>query len=413
MGRRLLVLMCCALVVSAAAPGGSLHAPAPNTDDASAPPVAGPRPNILLIVSDDQAWSDFTPALMPSVYAQLVDQGVLFKRAYVNTSLCCPSRAQIVTGLYEHHTGVDTNTVPLERPTIVEALHDVGYRTMLAGKYLNSWPCTPRSEFDRWACVGTPTPSTYSMVNPVINVDGVWSSYLGYQTDILADQLVDFVRSTPQDQPFFAMYSPTTPHMPSDDPRYDTMPITPPRDPSFDDDTVRDDAPLYARRPPLTENEIANADFRYTRMAHGVRSLDDSVSTILRSLGDRSRDTLVIYLSDNGFLFGEHRRFGKTDAYEGSVRVPMVIRYPAMLASAYTSHTLVSNVDIAPTLASLAGLPWQADGRSLVPLLDGSAKSVRSALLIEHCRGANVGSCPAPACRSTRTRREPVATGGW
>ena len=116
------------------------------------------RPNILLLVSDDQAWSDFSPALMPSVYGQLVDQGVLFKRAYVNTSLCCPSRAQIVTGLYEHHTGVDTNTVPLERPTIVEALHDVGYRTMLAGKYLNSWPCTPRPEFDRWACVGHPHP---------------------------------------------------------------------------------------------------------------------------------------------------------------------------------------------------------------------------------------------------------------
>ena len=82
---------------------------------------------------------------------------MLFKRAYVNTSLCCPSRAQIITGLYEHHTGVDTNAVPLERPTIVEALHDIGYRTMLAGKYLNSWACTPRPEFDRWACVGTPS----------------------------------------------------------------------------------------------------------------------------------------------------------------------------------------------------------------------------------------------------------------
>ena len=365
MARRLIVVVCCALVVAAAAPGGGTPSPSTRTaGGASAPAAAGQRPNILLLVSDDQAWSDFTPELMPSVFGQLVDQGVLFKRAYVNTSLCCPSRAQIVTGLYEHHTGVDTNTVPLERPTIVEALHDVGYRTMLAGKYLNSWPCTPRPEFDRWACVGTPTPSTYSMVNPVINVDGEWSSYVGYQTDILADQLVDFVGSTPQNQPFFAMYSPTTPHMPSDDPRYDTMPITPPRDPSFDDDTIRDDAPLYARRPPLTENEIANADFRYTRMAHGVRSLDDSVSSDPRRLGDRSRDTLVIYLSDNGFLFGEHRRFGKTDAYEGSVRVPMVIRYPAVLASAYTSHTLVSNVDIAPTLASLAGLPWQADGRS-------------------------------------------------
>ena len=176
-----------------------LHAPAGATRrDTTTTPIAQAadpeRPNILLLISDDQAWSDFTPALMPSVYAQLVDQGVLFKRAYVNTSLCCPSRSQIITGLYEHHTGVDTNTVPLERPTIVEALHDVGYRTMLAGKYLNSWPCTPRPEFDRWACVGTPLPSTYSMIDPLINVDGEWASYQGYQTDILADQLVSFVR---------------------------------------------------------------------------------------------------------------------------------------------------------------------------------------------------------------------------
>ena len=131
-------------------------------------------------------------------------------------------------------------------------------------------------------------------------------------------------------------------------------------------------------------------------MAHGVRSLDDSVATILDGLGDRTRDTLVIYLSDNGFLFGEHRRFGKTDAYEGSVACPDgdPLSRDARLEHAFTSHALVSNVDIAPTLAALAGFPWQADGRSLVPLLDGSAKSVRSALLIEHCRGVNVGSVP-------------------
>ena len=398
MVRRLMALVCCALVVSAAASG--VEAPRARASGATNTPiarVADPiRPNILLLISDDQAWSDFTPALMPSVYAQLVDRGVLFKRAYVNTSLCCPSRSQIITGLYEHHTGVDANTVPLERPTIVEALHDVGYRTMLAGKYLNSWPCTPRPEFDRWACVGTPLPSTYSMIDPLINVDGEWASYQGYQTDILADQLVSFVGSTPEDQPFFAMYSPTSPHMPSDDPRYDSMTITPPRDPAFDVDTMRDSSPVYARRPPLTEREIAKADFRYTRMARGVRSLDDSIATILSSLGDRTRDTLVIYLSDNGFLFGEHRRFGKENAYEGSVRVPMVIRVPARLSAsaAFTSHALVSNVDIAPTLAAVAGFPWQADGRSLVPLLDGSTKSVRSALLIEHCRGVNVGSVP-------------------
>ena len=184
--------------------------------------------------------------------------------------------------------------------------------------------------------------------------------------------------------------------MPADDPRYNGMPVTPPRGPSFDQDTLTTTSPLYARRGPLTPEAIAGSDLRFTRMSHSVRALDDAVGHILDGLGDRSRDTLVVYLSDNGFLFGEHRRFGKTDAYEESVRVPMVVRYPAMLPAerARTSQALVSNVDLTPTIAALAGIPWSADGRSLIPLLDGSAASVRSALLIEHCQGATSGSVP-------------------
>ncbi len=361
------------------------------------PRESAPRPNILLLVSDDQAWSDFSRELMPSVFGDLVDQGALLKRTYVNTSLCCPSRSQILTGLFEHHTGVDANAVPLDRPTIVQALHDSGYRTMLAGKYLNSWTtCDPRPEFDRWACVGTPEPSTYSLLNPLINEDGTWTRFDGYQTDVLADQVASFIDDTPDDQPFFAMYTPTTPHLPADDPRYAEMPVTPPRTASFDQDTMTASSPLYARRGPLTPDEIDSSDLRFTKMAHAVRSLDDSMGAILDSLGDRERDTVVVYLSDNGFLYGEHRRFGKTDAYEESVRVPMVVRYPAILPTdrPFATSALVSNVDIAPTFADLAGIPWAADGRSLVPIIERSKRSVRSALIIEHCQGVSLGTMP-------------------
>ena len=181
-----------------------------------------------------------------------------------------PSRAQIVTGLYEHHTGVDTNIVPLERPTIVEALHDVGYRTMLAGKYLNSWPCSPRPEFDRWACVGTPPrrrtrwstrSSTWTASGPL---PGLPDRHPGGSARE--------VRPVhPEDQPFFAMYSPTTPHMPSDDPRYDAMPVTPPRDPSFDDDTMPRQPALRApgRRSPRTRSRTPTSDTRGWRTASG------------------------------------------------------------------------------------------------------------------------------------------------
>ncbi len=155
-GRATAVALVVAIIV-----GGAIFAP--NTGAALAAPRAS-RPNILLIVSDDQAWSDFDRQLMPTVFSQLVDQGVLFRRAYVNTSLCCPSRSEIMTGLYEHHTGVDANESPLLRPTLPQSLHDAGYHTMLAGKYLNSWPsCDPRPEFDRSLCVSGEEPSGLSL----------------------------------------------------------------------------------------------------------------------------------------------------------------------------------------------------------------------------------------------------------
>jgi N-acetylglucosamine-6-sulfatase len=377
----------CALMSAAT---GSMPEAAGATHQASA---RGSRPNILLIVSDDQAWSTFSRALMPSVYSQLVDHGVLFKRAYVDTPLCCPSRAQILTGLYEHDTGVDANEVALNRPTFPMALHDAGYRTMLAGKYLNSWPCEPRPEFDRWICVGTPEPSTYSLVDPYMNVDGEWQRFSGYQPDILAAKAEDFIADTPSSRPFFVMYAPTTPHIPADDPRYDSMPVSPPRGRSFDFNTMTPSTPKYARRPALTSAEIAASDQKYAAMAHATRSFDDAVGSLVTSLGDRSRDTIVIYLSDNGFLYGEHRRFGKTDPWEESVRVPMVVRYPAVHPEdqPVVSEALVQNVDIAATVADLAGFHWAADGTSFLPVVQGSKRDVRSAALIENCRGVSQG----------------------
>jgi len=170
----------------------------------AAPAEGEARPNILVIVTDDQSRTNFTRELMPNVFAELVDQGVRFNRAYVATSLCCPSRAQILTGLYEHHSGVDGNLVPLERPTIVEALDMIGYRTSLAGKYLNSWPCEPRQEFDQWVCSGEGR-SSYSMMDPTLNVDGEWITFDGYTTDILADYTADFINGTPEGESFLAL----------------------------------------------------------------------------------------------------------------------------------------------------------------------------------------------------------------
>ena len=383
------VAMLCALLPLATAGSPALASGSASTDAAS----PSTHPNILLIVSDDQAWSTFNRDLMPSVYSQLVDQGVLFKRAYVNTSLCCPSRAQIVSGLYEHDTGVDQNEVLLTRPTFPMALHDAGYSTMLAGKYMNSWPCDPRAEFDQWACVATPEVSSLSLVDPMVNVNGVWQRKTGYEPDVLEGMASDFIKSTPADQPFFVMYSPTTPHLPADDTRYADMPVSPPRGPEFNSNTMTTGTPPYSRRPPFTAEEIATSDDHYTAMAHATRSFDDAVGRLLDSLGNRAQDTLVVYLSDNGFLYGEHRRTGKNDPWEESVNVPMVVRYPAALPAsrAFTSDALVQNVDIASTVADAVGFQWAGDGQSFLPIVERKKHEVRKAALIEQCRGESRG----------------------
>jgi len=263
------------------------------------PPDA--RPNVLIILSDDQAWSTFSPTLMPTVYSQIVAQGALFTSGYVDTPVCCPSRAEILTGLYGHHTNVIYNISPLRKPTIVRALHDAGYRTGLFGKYLNSWPCWRRPEFDRWVCSGSGK-SDYSLVDPTLNVDGQWQKFDGYTTDILAGFLSDFVASTDPGQPFFALYAPTSPHLPANDDRYRSLPVDPPRSPSYDEPTFTDRKPHYMWRGAMPGNERWMIDVQYRDMARAVRSLDDSVATVLASLGDRADKTLVSVLAGKGYL---------------------------------------------------------------------------------------------------------------
>ena len=350
--------------------------------------AAPDHPNVLLIVSDDQSWSTFDRELMPAVFGELVDHGVLFDRAYVNSALCCPSRSEILTGLYEHHTGVDGNGVRLTRPTIVQALHDLGYRTALAGKYLNSWPCDPRPEFDQWMCSGH-KPSSYSLVDPYMNVNGAWTRFTGYTVQIQAEFLARFIRQTSSAQPFFAMFTPTSPHLPANDDRYATLPVDPIRDPGFDQNTWVESEPTYLRREAFTASQREAIDVDHAAMARAVRALDDSVSTLLGALGDREQDTLVIYLSDNGYVYGEHRWVGKRVPYEEAVRVPLVVRYPPLRpeSAPAVSHALVENVDLAPTIAELVGIPWGADGSSIAPALADPAGRVRDAVLIEQCRG--------------------------
>ncbi len=351
----------------------------------------GQRPNILLLISDDQPFTIYDRSLMPNVFSHLVDKGVTFDRGYVDASLCCPSRSQIMTGLYGSHTGVDGNHIPLTRPTVVGALQALGYRTQLAGKFLNSMPCDPVPQFDDWHCVAHP-PSSYHLTNPYVNDNGTWVQYSGYTTDVLANDVVDFIHGTPAGQPWFAMYTPPSPHAPADDPRC-TDPVEPYRPPSYNEDTIADGKPLYLQRGPLNRQETNQYDTVYAAMTNATHCLDGSMGTILNAVdADPSLEsnTLVVYISDNGFLYGEHRLTAKVTPYEESVRVPFIVRYPPLHPEDQPVHSqaLVENVDIAATIADLVGFHWGADGVSFAPVLSDPTSSVRDGVLIENCEAA-------------------------
>jgi len=354
----------------------------------------------VILLSDDQAFRIFDRDLMPNVFSQLVDQGVDFTRAYVNVSQCCPSRSSILTGLYSHDSGVDSNTFHLDgqnpiRPTFPAALQVAGYRTGLFGKYLNSETCDPQPGWSKWVCTDAGTE-----VNPPLNIDGKTSTGQGYTADILARKAVSFIedRHSPN-KPFLLYYAPKDPHLPADDPR-DTRAVPDYKPPSWNALPDPGSRPKWARLPPLNATDQQVAERWHRNMTRQIPPLDHAMGSILDAIEPVARDTLVIFLSDNGFMYGEHRLTSKNQPYEESVRVPMVVRYPRVLAPSkpFVSDALVSNVDIAPTVMNAVGIPWEADGTSLLPLLSGRASRVRDGLLFEWCQADNPhDSCQAEA----------------
>jgi N-acetylglucosamine-6-sulfatase len=384
--------------------------PTGSTGTLPVPPTRGTaegKPNFLILLTDDQAVHLFNRQLQPVTFGELVDKGVNFTRAYDNVSLCCPARASILTGLESHNTGVQTNTDPLDgqnpiRPNVVQALQAAGYRTMLDGKYLNSESCDPQPGWDQWICGSehhVEVPGAFLQVDPVIEVNGKSTKFHGLQTDILAKFAIDFMKENDDPKhPFFILWSTHQPHKPGGDPRFAKLPVPQYRPPSYD--RVQTDPPKWMQIPPLNQHRQAYIRNLLVDMTQAVPGIDLAVKDILEALGSRADNTFVLFMTDNGYLYGEHRLFAKTAPYQEALRVPFVIRYPKLIPEdrPFTSDALVGVTDIAPTLMDLAGIPWTAtDGKSLVPLLERKATSIRTGWLHEHCEAdQNDTGCTNP-----------------
>jgi arylsulfatase A-like enzyme len=363
-----------------------------------------PPPNIVLILTDDQRWD--TLWAMPTVSSELVAKGISFENGYVSNPLCCPSRASILTGQYSHSNGVYTNQngQPYggfrafdDRSTIATWLHDASYRTAMLGKYFNGYeePYVPPG-WDRWF-------ATYvngAFYRYRVTDDGLIKRYGSgrhdYGTSVLAGEAVRFIGSTPADTPLFLYFAPHAPHEPATPAPGDghTFSDLPPwRPPSYDEADVSD-KPAYMRSQVLDAGRRAEIDGFRRRQYRSLLAVDRAVGDIIQALDESERlaNTLIVFTSDNGMVWGEHRWGTKLVPYEESIHVPFIVRYDSAIRSARTDERLVVNIDLAPTFAELANVPaLGADGASLVPLLGEEDGPWREDFLLEHMQKGAAG----------------------
>jgi N-acetylglucosamine-6-sulfatase len=373
---------------------------------------AKPR-NIIFILTDDHRYDALgflkgqsflrTPHL-----DQMARQGVYMKNAFVTTALCSPSRASILTGLYAHQHGVVDNNNPVSPKLIFisQYLQKAGYETAMIGKWhMGGETDDPQRGFDHW--VSFKAQGTYLPSKNGFNVDGKKVPQKGYITDELTDYALDWLKTRKGDKPFMlylahkgvhAEFEPAERHKGSFKNETFVEPLT------MNPSNVND-APMWARN---QRNSWHGVDFPYhsnlniadyyKRYAETLRAVDDSVGRIMAWLQEKGLldGTLVIYMGDNGFAFGEHGLIDKRTAYEESMRVPMLVQCPELFKGGTTSEGVVANIDITPTLLEAAGLktPGYLPGQSLIGAAQGKPAPGRDGLLYEYYWERNFPQTP-------------------
>jgi N-acetylglucosamine-6-sulfatase len=363
---------------------------------------AEPRPNVVFVLADDFSWD--LVRFMPRLRA-MQQRGMTFTRFFVPNSLCCPSRASLLTGAFPHNTGIYENAGAdggfvgfrghgLEKSTFATALKGGGFRTALMGKYLNSYRTTSGYVPPGWTdWVGSDR--VYDGYNYDLNEDGDISYHgwepVDYVTDVLARKGQNFVEDAAgKDLPFFlelATYAPHKPYTPA--PRHLQLfpQLRAPRGPAFDQPNVN--PPRWLRRRARTAWEIAEIDAAFRDRVRSVQAVDEMLGRIQATLRDRGLDddTYVVFSSDNGYHMGQHRLMpGKMTAFDSDIRVPLIVTGPGVPGGRVVER-ITQSVDLNPTFAELGGVRPSslADGRSLVRLLHGKPVGRwRRAALIEH-----------------------------
>ncbi len=348
------------------------------------PPVA---PNVVFIIADDLRHDAMGCAGRPELQTPNLDrlaaEGIRFTNAFVTTSLCSPSRASFFNGCYAHRHGVvanESNDPPADLPTFPEVFQAAGYRTAFFGKWHMQRKATARRGFDKW--LGFTGQGEY--FRNTIFEDGEWSLSHEYITDLLTERAVDYIQQS-DEGPFLMVVSHKAAHAPffpamRHRNRYQGVAF-----PSFDDpDDDLAGKPDWGGRTVRPDEEKVIREYHQCLLA-----VDEGVGAILEALEKKGilDETIVVFAGDNGYLHGEHGGlWDKRAAYEPSIRIPLLLRYPHVGRSGKTCAELTLNVDVAPSLIEMAGLevPTEMQGQSWQGILAG--ESGREAVLYEYFR---------------------------
>jgi N-acetylglucosamine-6-sulfatase len=375
---------------------------------------AKPR-NVVFILTDDHRYDALgflkaQPFLETPNLDRMAAGGAHMKNAFVTTALCSPSRATILTGVYAHkHRIVDNNTaIPPGTTFFPQHLQKAGYSTAFFGKWhMGHDSDDPQPGFDKW--VSFLGQGSYVPERNGLNVDGRKVQQKGYITDELTDYAVEWLRDQPKQKPYFmylshkavhANFTPAPRHLG----KYANAKFTYPP-------TMAATGEMAQGRPMWVQNQrnswhgveypyhsrLDIAEY-YKRYAETLLGVDDSVGRVLGELARRGEldSTLVVYMGDNGFAFGEHGLIDKRTAYEESMRVPMLVHCPELFGRGKTVTPMAANLDIMPTVLDAAGLeaPAGLDGASLLPLLQGREEGWRKDLLYEYYWERNFPQTP-------------------
>lgn len=371
---------------------------------------AGPtRPNILFILSDDHRWDVMSCMGHPFIQTPHLDriarEGVLFSNAFVTTSLCSPSRASFLTGQYAHTHGVVTNHTPWDNRniTFLEPLKAVGYDTAFIGKWHMPGKGLPRLRgLDHFISFTKEGGQGIYYDCPLI-IDGVERERPGrYITEDLTDFAITFLKKK-RTNPFCLVLSHKAVHFGYRPPShlkglYKNIDLQlPPESDTWV--TFTNNHPFVGALFPM--------HILYRNYCETVVSLDEQIGRLLKTLEEQKtlNNTIIIYAGDNGHLWGEHGLYDKRLAYEESIRIPLLVRYPHLIKDpGIKRHQMVLNIDLAPTLLDLAGIPVPSriQGLSFKPFLESSRASGRPSWLYEHFP---VFPIPIPGITAIRTDR--------